>query len=278
MSARRALALAVIATAGAAMLHVSGSNLPVPPVDDPSQLDDWWNARGTALAALSAARVVGLALCCYLAVISLLALSAVLTRWQWLATLTGWASTSAVRRLLVGGSLAVALSAPPAAAASPASFSITDVGPAAHTQPVFTATDVGPIDTTPAVFTATDVGPIDTTPATFTATDVGPADTTPATFTATDVGPADTTPATFTATDVGPIDTTPATQSRDDTRVVSPGDNLWGIAADTVASRTGSTEPHTVLRYWQDLVEANSDALGGNPDLIHPGQVIRLPG
>ena len=58
---------------------------------------------------------------------------------------------------------------------------------------------------------------------------------------------------------------------------VESGDSLWSIAADTVRQRTGSAELEAVVQYWVDLIEANAEVIGGNPDLIHPGQTICLP-
>ena len=62
------------------------------------------------------------------------------------------------------------------------------------------------------------------------------------------------------------------------TWTVEAGDHLWGIAAATVAERSGSEDHMEVARYWLKLIEANADTVGDNPDLIYPGQVIRLPG
>ena len=62
-----------------------------------------------------------------------------------------------------------------------------------------------------------------------------------------------------------------------DNWIVQPGDHLWGIAAATVAERSGSEDHMTVTRYWLKLIELNSDTVGDDPDLIYPGQVIRLP-
>ena len=51
-------------------------------------------------------------------------------------------------------------------------------------------------------------------------------------------------------------------------RVVESGDTLSGIAQET----TGDADN------WQALYEANQDIVGRDPDLIHPGQVLVLPG
>jgi LysM repeat protein len=63
--------------------------------------------------------------------------------------------------------------------------------------------------------------------------------------------------------------------------VVAPGDHLWAIAERRVALATGDppTEP-AVRTYWLALIDANRDLLvePGNPDMVLPGQVLRLPG
>lgn len=61
-------------------------------------------------------------------------------------------------------------------------------------------------------------------------------------------------------------------------RVVA-GDNLWTIARDRLAS-TSEVRPDVrrVARYWRRLVEDNRARLrSGDPDLIHPGETVRLP-
>ena len=79
-----------------------------------------------------------------------------------------------------------------------------------------------------------------------------------------------------------------------ETWLVAEGDHLWGIAVETVAQRASAghhaddhpddhpddhADDHmSVLRYWLKLIEANADVVGDDPDLIYPGQVIRLPG
>lgn len=55
---------------------------------------------------------------------------------------------------------------------------------------------------------------------------------------------------------------------------VRPGDTLWAIAA---ADLPGGAEPDEVDRHWRLLHDLNRDLLGPDPDLIHPGQRLRLP-
>jgi len=73
-----------------------------------------------------------------------------------------------------------------------------------------------------------------------------------------------------------------APPSRPDVHRVRPGDNLWVIARDRLAQVTGrdaGTVPEReVARYWLAVIEANQAGLrSGDPDLIYPGELIRLP-
>jgi LysM repeat protein len=64
---------------------------------------------------------------------------------------------------------------------------------------------------------------------------------------------------------------TPAPAAAPGTYTVVRGDSLWRIASRFLGTGT---------RYW-DLVEANKDrypSLAKNPDLIHPGWVLTIPG
>ena len=51
------------------------------------------------------------------------------------------------------------------------------------------------------------------------------------------------------------------------TYTVQPGDCLWKIAAAYLGS--GSS--------WSEIYNANKDVIGGNPNLIYPGQVLTIP-
>jgi hypothetical protein len=61
--------------------------------------------------------------------------------------------------------------------------------------------------------------------------------------------------------------------------VVEPGDTLWAIAAGRLATERPGVEPsdaetaRAVTRWHQ----ANRQVLGGNPDLVRPGMVLRQP-
>jgi nucleoid-associated protein YgaU len=66
------------------------------------------------------------------------------------------------------------------------------------------------------------------------------------------------------------------------TVVVRPGDNLWELAAQHLASRTGRGRADVgdaeLAPYWLAVCEENRDALAsGDPNLIHPGEVVTFP-
>lgn len=53
--------------------------------------------------------------------------------------------------------------------------------------------------------------------------------------------------------------------------VVRPGDSLWSIA------RAHPAADDDVDQRWRAIWAANRDVVGADPDLIHPGQALRLP-
>lgn len=55
--------------------------------------------------------------------------------------------------------------------------------------------------------------------------------------------------------------------------VVHAGDSLWVIAASRLAHPHDSRVAMAWPRWWR----TNRDVIGGNPDLIHPGQRLRPP-
>lgn len=61
--------------------------------------------------------------------------------------------------------------------------------------------------------------------------------------------------------------------------VVRRGEHLWSIAESELRVRHGPTAgPPQVAAYWRRVVEANRGSIrSGDPDLIHPGERVRLP-
>ena len=53
------------------------------------------------------------------------------------------------------------------------------------------------------------------------------------------------------------------------------GDSLWAIAARHLGP--GATDAE-VAREWPRWYAANRDTIGADPDLLLPGQVLRVPG
>ncbi len=72
-----------------------------------------------------------------------------------------------------------------------------------------------------------------------------------------------------------PPDPTPRTER---VHVVRPGDTLWDIAAAALAGRDGiPPTSRRIAHYWPRVYAANREVIGDDPDLIHPGQRLRLP-
>jgi nucleoid-associated protein YgaU len=59
--------------------------------------------------------------------------------------------------------------------------------------------------------------------------------------------------------------------------VVTPGDCLWRIAARDLRDGGTHVDDVAVARSWPQWYAANRDVIGGDPDLIHPGQVLTRP-
>ncbi len=69
----------------------------------------------------------------------------------------------------------------------------------------------------------------------------------------------------------------PVLPSGNATRVVRPGDSFWSIAeSELVAARGGPVRDTEIDPHWRALVAANRD-LTTDPDLLVPGQIVRLP-
>jgi nucleoid-associated protein YgaU len=55
--------------------------------------------------------------------------------------------------------------------------------------------------------------------------------------------------------------------------VVRTGDTLWGLAAEDLGRLA---TPRAITEHWHHLYAVNRAAIGPDPDLILPGQVLRL--
>lgn len=65
---------------------------------------------------------------------------------------------------------------------------------------------------------------------------------------------------------------------RQETWTVDPGNSLWYIAKVTLQRRWGRAPTNAeIAGYWPQIYDRNRGVIGGNPNLIHPGQVFVLP-
>lgn len=55
---------------------------------------------------------------------------------------------------------------------------------------------------------------------------------------------------------------------------VRPGDSLWSLSADRLGPYASDVD---IAMDWPRLYQANRDVIGANPNLLRPGQVLRLP-
>ena len=62
-----------------------------------------------------------------------------------------------------------------------------------------------------------------------------------------------------------------------DRHTVESGDSLWRIARATLVARGHPATGTDVASFWPRIYEANREIIGGDPHLIHPGQVLELP-
>lgn len=58
---------------------------------------------------------------------------------------------------------------------------------------------------------------------------------------------------------------------------VKPGESLWTIARDFLRWKGFPASNTDIARHWRKIYAANRGIIGGNPDLIRPGQTFILP-
>lgn len=68
-----------------------------------------------------------------------------------------------------------------------------------------------------------------------------------------------------------------ATTGGTPTHVVRPGESLWSIAAQALASAGRDASAPSVAAAWPAWYRANEAVIGSDPDLIRPGQVLSTP-
>jgi hypothetical protein len=222
--------------------RLGSGQLSTPPLLDRSELQLWLDDRDAVVAAFAVIRLVALALAWYLLVVTVVGLAARLSRIPALIRLADLATLPAVRKVL-GAVAGVGITVSGATIAAAQLFPDQPArggGPAAlaDTQVVLERLPEGD-DVILRRLPDTEDG-----------------------------------------TSTLDVEEAPAEQAPPATWTATPGDHLWHVAEATLEQSWGRAPTEgEVAPYWTGLIEANRDVLAdpSNPDLIHPGQVFRLP-
>jgi nucleoid-associated protein YgaU len=59
---------------------------------------------------------------------------------------------------------------------------------------------------------------------------------------------------------------------------VVTGDSLWRIARTVLSTGGSAQDGSTISELWRAIYDMNREIIGANPNLIHPGQVLQIPG
>ncbi|MGH9025649.1 MAG: LysM peptidoglycan-binding domain-containing protein [Acidimicrobiia bacterium] len=240
--------------------HVAGLEVPF------SDLQTWLESTDPELVTAASARVVALALASWLLCTTLLYAAAQMLRREVLIGIVGALTLPAARRTLdravVTSLLATALLVRAPAATA---------GPIADSTQISVEPRSGRLDSAPAsragsVRVGRAAPPLDRSH-TQAATPAPPEAPTPE-------PPPRSNP-------VFPVPASRLPRPNSGTYVVVSGESLWTIAARQVAGaeRAASDVPAAeIAPYWQALVALNQGVLrSGDPDLIFPGEILRLP-
>jgi hypothetical protein len=252
---RRRAALVLVLSASA-LLVLAGAPTPVPSRVSWSDLDRWYVDVGPAMAAISTLRLAAAVAAGWLVLVSLLQVAAARGGRPHVRALADRLAPRFLRSVACGAatlSLGVALGGSPAGAGAP------PPGTA-----VMVPLDVGPTTSMSTTSTTSAPSPTTTDAPRTTTTATAPPRTTATTATA----PTTTTPPGSAVSPPTPPEAVPPHQEV----VVAPGDSFWSIAVDETGGRD-------VEVFWRALVGLNRERLvdPSNPDLLYPGQVLRLP-
>ena len=263
----RCAALVLLSLCCAAFLIELNSSTPWPSTD-PSAFLDWWERHGTATAAITLLRIVGTTLAGWGIFIGTAGLLASIRPSGLLHGVWRRITPSSFRQILAASAITITLAAPTVASASTqgvqARIVLEDLGALEDPRQNIEAARFTPV--------LTDLGPLTVEMSSEPTAETMPpySDTTASRLADSgDASPADS------------GDASPASDSRGTSDAqhwtVTEGDHLWKIAMKTLRGQGYETEPAAVVDYWHQLIDANSEILNGNPDLIHPGTVLTLP-
>jgi nucleoid-associated protein YgaU len=70
----------------------------------------------------------------------------------------------------------------------------------------------------------------------------------------------------------------PAVVSAGFSYTVVTGDSLWRIARTILSTEGSAQDGSTISELWRAIYDMNREIIGANPNLIHPGQVLHIPG
>ena len=255
----RCAALVLLSLCCAAFLIELNSSTPWPSTD-PSAFLDWWERHGTATAAITLLRIVGTTLAGWGIFIGTAGLLASIRPSGLLHGVWRRITPSSFRQILAASAITITLTAPTVASASTqgvqARIVLEDLGPLADSRQNIEAATFTPV--------LTDLGPLTVEMSSEpNAETMLPHSDTTASRLAESSGA---------SAEGGSPDTSDAQHW-----TVTEGDHLWKIAMKTLRGHGYETEPAAVVDYWHQLIDANSEILNGNPDLIHPGTVLTLP-
>lgn len=259
---RCAAVVLVSLTCAALLIEIDSVTTWPPP--DPSEFLHWWERLGTATAAITLVRIVGITIAGWGIFIGTAGLLAWIRPSGLIHGVWRRITPGSFRQILAAGAITITLSAPAVASAdsqgAQAQIVLEDLGTTQETGHL-----IGPARLTPVL---TDLGPATAEPE---AAEPEAAEG--------DLPDSDTTASRLArAAHAAPTaEPEPESSSDDRLRTVSEGDHLWKIAMKTLRDHGHPTEPAAVVDYWQQLIDLNREVLNGNPDLIHPGTVLRLP-
>ena len=251
----RCAALVLLSLTCAAFLIELDSSTPWP-ATDPGAFLDWWERHGTAAAAITLLRIVGAALAGWGIFVGTAGVLAAIRPSGLVHGVWRRITPTSFRQILAASAITVTLAAPGIAGATTQALD-------AHVVLEDLGQDLDPPRFTPVL---TDLGPL-------------PIEMSSESTAATVMLPNSDTSASrlVNSPEVNSPEADSPSASGSQHWTVSEGDHLWKIAMKTLRDQGHTDEPAQIVAYWQRLIDANSEILNGNPDLIHPGMVLTLP-